>query len=65
MDIDAQDCRLVGFRAGRNALWYKAIHLPTGIVVEFANGLNKREAMNRLQKAVDEHAALGQSAEIA
>lgn len=53
MDIDAKDCRLEGFRAGRSALWHKATHLPTGTVVNFKNGiLSKRLAMQRLQDEV-------------
>jgi hypothetical protein len=53
VDIDARDCRLEGFRSSRNALWFKATYLPTGTVVEFQNGLNKRDAMNELQMAVN------------
>jgi hypothetical protein len=51
-DIVAQDCRLEGFSSGRVTKIYKAIHLPTGMTVEFSNGLTKREAMERLQRAV-------------
>lgn len=60
MDIDAQDCRLEGFSSGRNSLWFKATHFPTGTVVQFQNGLNKREAMNQLQKAVNEQADMSE-----
>ena len=56
MDIVAQDCRLEGLGSNRVFRVYKAIHLPTSLIVEFANGLTKREAMDRLQKAVSERA---------
>jgi hypothetical protein len=54
-DIVAQDCRLEGFSSGRVSKIYKATHIPTGMIVEFSNGLTKREAMERLQRAVNDH----------
>lgn len=56
-DIIAQDCRLEGYSANRVFRVYKAIHHPTNLLIEFANGLTKREAMNRLQTAVNEREA--------
>lgn len=45
----------MSYSARRVFRCYKATHLPTGLIIHFANGLTKREAMNRLQKAVNEH----------
>lgn len=55
-DIRAEDCRLEGFVSGRSARYYTATHLPTGVRVHFQNGYGTaREAMNALQRRVDEH----------
>lgn len=68
MDIDAKDCRLEGFSYGLVTCWtcwYRATHLPTGVVVEFKDGTTvKREAMERLQKAVNEAIANQQRKEL-
>lgn len=55
-DIDAQDCRLTGYSANRQFRVYEAEYLPTGLLLEFRNGLTKREAMQRLQNAVNRRA---------
>lgn len=61
MDIDGKDCRIEGFGNASGRRWYKAIYLPTGTTVEFPNGTTKkREVMDALQKAVDDHLTSGQ-----
>lgn len=55
MDIDAQDCRLDGTSDGQATFWWRATHLPTGVVVEadrIGGELSKRVLMIKLQAAV-------------
>ncbi len=55
-DILAEDCRLDGFNSlvpSQPALWYRATHLPTGVVVEVM-GTTKRRLMEALQRKVNE-----------
>ncbi len=66
MDIDSKDCRLEGFGNAAGRRWYRAIHLTTGTIAEFPNGTTKkREAMDALQRAVDDIHGAGQAPPIA
>lgn len=62
MDIAAEDCRLEGFVGGGSSRYYRAVHLPTGVIITIDGGTpSKREAMKALQAAVNKAADLDSS----
>lgn len=52
MTFDRNDCDFE--KPGRHNRWHLIVHRPTGLIVEFANALSKRELLNAMHSALRE-----------